>query len=78
MPRIDEDDLDWVGVVSSNISEIAYSEAGSRLYIRFNSGHEGYHTGVDQETYENLRDAGSVGGFYAQAIKGQYPWHKLS
>lgn len=69
MPR---EDVTMENVVSTNIAQLGYDQEDKVLYITFNSGHEWAYEGVPEDVYENLRDAGSVGGYFARAVKGRF------
>ena len=58
-------------VDSSNINSVNYSEEG--LTVVFKSGMEYTYPGVPKLLYEQMLDADSVGKFFAQYIKPEYP-----
>lgn len=72
MPKEKDEDqeLTMVPVVSTNIDAVGWLDG--TLRVAFNSGHVWEYEGVPQDVYENLRDAGSVGGYFARAVKGRF------
>lgn len=63
-------------VTSSNISSVGYDEQTSTLEITFKSSGTYQYSNVSIETYKELLGAGSVGQYFHQNIKGQYPFRK--
>ena len=71
------DDVEMVPCISSNIAQVGYSEEDNTLFVEVTSGGVYQYSGVDLQTYENLRDAGSVGGYFARSIRGSYPSRRV-
>jgi hypothetical protein len=65
-----------VTVKSSNIDRIGYDEPSKTLAIEFRTGALYHYYEVPKVVFEGLRDAGSVGAYFAQNIKGSYAFHK--
>ena len=59
--------LVWVEVDSSQIEAVAYK--GEVLYMRFNSGAVYSYDPVDEEAYNGLLNAESVGSYFSKYIK---------
>ncbi len=62
-------------VDSSAFSEVGYSD-GTLIVVFHNSGPYKY-TGIPQDLYYDFINSDSLGGFYNDYIKGQYPSEKL-
>ncbi len=70
--------MDMVNVNSSNIQAIGYDDEEEVLAIEFHSGMLYHYSGVSQTTFEELRDASSVGRYFNTNIRGDYPYQKMS
>lgn len=57
---------------SSNLSGVDYDKETMTLTIAFRSGATYSYAGVPEEVYENLRTAGSPGGYFNAAIKNSF------
>ena len=57
-------------VASSNIAGIGYDPATETMEISFISGGVYSYQGVTAEEYATMRDAPSIGSFFAKFIKG--------
>lgn len=68
--------LEMIPVVSSTIKAIGYREETesikARLTVIFNSGGRYNYDGVPQDLWERLKDAESVGRFFAREIKSRF------
>ena len=62
---------------STAIRAIRYDEERQRLLVRFIDGDEYAYVGVPGEVHRSLVDAESKGRFFAEAIRGRYPFNKL-
>ena len=71
------DDVEMVDVISSNIAAIGFSEEDNTLFVEFTRGGIYSYSGVPKEEFDNLRDAGSVGGYFASNIKRAYRGTKV-
>lgn len=71
MPRREEVEME--PVVSSYIAEIGHDPDDERLFVNFNSGAEWSYGGVTAETYDQMRTSTSIGSFFHENIKNQYP-----
>lgn len=61
--------VEMIPVVSSNIAEIGHD--GNALFVRFNKGALWRYDGVSAETFEEIRNARSVGSAFNQLVKSQ-------
>ena len=59
-------------VTSGQISKIGYHPDSQTAVIQFANGRVYQYSGVPQEMYDNMKNAESVGSFFAQNIKGRY------
>ena len=65
-------------VVSTAIRAIRYDAGRQRLVVRFVDGGEYAYVGVPPEVSRSFAEAPSKGGFFATAIRGRYPYNKLT
>ena len=63
---------------SSAIRAIRYDEERQRLLVRFIDGDEYAYVGVPGEVHRSFVDAESKGRFFAEAIRGKFPYNKLT
>jgi lysyl-tRNA synthetase class 2 len=63
---------------STAIRAIRYDEARQRLLVRFVDGDEYAFVGVPGEVHRSFVGAESKGQFFAQEIRGRYPYNKLT
>lgn len=75
--QADSDSIEMESVVSSNISAVGWDQDSHTLQVEFSSGDVWQYDNVSREVYENLRDAGSVGGYFASAIKNRYTGRRV-
>lgn len=66
--------MEFTAVVSSNINGVAYDKEARQMYVEFSGGLKYKYSGMSPDTYEDFLDAPSKGEFFAQNIKGQYPY----
>lgn len=64
-------------VESEAISDIDYDEERAKLFVRFIDGDQYVYVGVPGEVHRSFVDAESKGRFFANEIRGQYPYNKL-
>lgn len=65
-------------VQSGNIDSWGYDPETQELQILFVSGGLYLYSGVPTDVAEALREAPSKGQYFAGAIKGQYPYQRVS
>ena len=70
-------DIDMVPVVSSNVSAIGYDRDRNVLAVRFHGGATYHYRNVPENVYQNMIEAESVGRFLAHQIKGKYEYEKV-
>ena len=63
---------------STDIRAIRYDAERRRLVVRFVDGDEYVYVGVPGEVHRSFIDADSKGGFFADEIRGRYPYNKLT
>ncbi len=69
--------MEMASVDSSNIAAVGYDEDSSTLQVEFNNGALYQYFDVPENIFEELRDAGSVGGYLAAHVKGSYRYSKV-
>lgn len=57
---------------SSMIEEFSYDDETQTLTVTFNKGGTYSYSGVQEDVFQAMKDADSVGRFFLQNIKGQY------
>ena len=65
-------------VNSSNISQIGHDPELELLKVQFTKGAAYEYRDVTAETFGELESAPSVGSYFAQNIKGKYPYRKAT
>jgi hypothetical protein len=63
---------------STAIRAIRYEEGRRRLVVRFIDGDEYAYVGVPGEVSRSFAEAPSKGRFFAEEIRGRYPYNKLT
>lgn len=64
-------------VDSSNVSAIGYDEDSQTLQVEFNSGATYQYFDVPQQIFEGMLDAGSVGQYLNQHVKGIFRYSRV-
>ncbi|MAM40728.1 MAG: KTSC domain-containing protein [Erythrobacter sp.] len=64
-------------VDSSNVSAIGYDEDSQTLQVEFNSGATYQYFDVPQQIFEGMLDAGSVGQYLNQHVKGVFRYSRV-
>ena len=64
-------------VSSSNLAEIGYDPPTQTLEVYFKSGRIYQYFDVPERIYDDLRTAGSPGGYLNRAVKGQYRYARV-
>lgn len=67
-----------ISVSSSNIAAIGYYPDSNTLEIEFNDGSIYQYFGVSALVHQELMDAPSHGKYFAQNIKNDYEYQKVS
>ena len=65
-------------VVSSQLSFIGYDEDKAELFVTFKKGQTYKYSDVPKAIFTRLKNADSVGSFYATNIKGKYESEKVN
>lgn len=63
-------------VNSSAISQVAYDNGKSALFVMFSSGKCWRYEGVPYSAYTSLLTADSVGGYFSRKIRHSYEGHE--
>jgi lysyl-tRNA synthetase class 2 len=63
---------------STAIRAIRYDAERRRLVVRFIDGDEYAYVGVPGEVHRSFADAESKGRFFAEQVRGKYPYNKLT
>ena len=66
----------YVDVTSSNIAAVGHD--GTDLFVKFLNGSEYKYYNVPEAIYEELKNAGSVGQYLNQNIKGSFGFEKVA
>ena len=69
--------MEMFNVDSSNVEAVGYDEDSATLQVTFNNGASYQYFDVPERLFNELRDAGSVGGYLHQHIKGTYRFSKV-
>ena len=64
-------------VSSSNVQSVGYDETSETLEVEFKNGSVYQYFGVPEQVYQQLKNAGSVGGYLASDIKGEYRFSRV-
>ena len=69
--------MEMINVNSSHVEAVGYDEESSTLQVEFKGGMTYQYFDVPENVFFELRDADSVGGYLAAAIKGAYGYSKV-
>lgn len=69
--------MERVPVDSSNIAAVGFDSTSETLEVEFKNGAVYQYFDVPERTYEELRDASSVGGYLASHVKGSFRFSKV-
>lgn len=64
-------------VDSSNVEAVGYDAANEDIYVQFHGGSTYVYTGADQQTFDELRYADSVGSYLNRVLKPGYAYRRL-
>ena len=62
---------------SSNLAEVGYDSPTQTLEVYFKNGRTYQYFDVPERIYNDLRTAGSPGGYLNREIKGQYRYARV-
>lgn len=68
---------EMIPVDSSNIELVGHDPDGQELHVQFLDGSTYVYADVDEETFQELRDAASVGSYFNRVIKPSHSYQKL-
>ena len=63
---------------TTDIRAIRYDAERRRLVVRFEGGGEDAFVGVPGEVHRSFVEAPSKGQFFAERVRGQFPYNKLT
>ncbi len=69
--------MEMFNVDSSNVEAVGYDEDSATLQVTFNNSISYQYFDVPEHLFHELRDAGSVGQYLHQHIKGTYRFSKV-
>ncbi|BAZ31883.1 hypothetical protein NIES4074_43560 [Cylindrospermum sp. NIES-4074] len=72
-----EEPIAMLPVSSSMAYAVGYDSHEQILQVEFQSGAVYQYSGVDEETWEDLHSADSIGQFFNQEIKGKYDCERI-
>ena len=64
-------------VSSTNVEAVGYDAATRELYVRFTSGDTYAYSNVEQQTYDALLTAPSVGSYLNREVKTFHEYRKV-
>jgi len=70
--------MDLTIVESSTLATIAYDRTRKLLQLEFNSGARYHYFGVPASVHQALLHAPSKGSYFNQAIRGKFPYSRIS
>jgi KTSC domain len=68
----------WTAVASSNVGAVGYNAATRTMSVTFLNGSTYDYFDVDEETYDAMVNAASVGRFLHYFVKGVYAYERVS
>lgn len=68
---------EMIPVDSSNVEFVGHDPDQQELHVQFLDGSTYVYANVDEETFQGLRDAASVGSYLNRVIKPSHSYHKL-
>jgi hypothetical protein len=68
---------EMIPVDSSNVAAVGYDAEEQEIYVEFLGSGVYKYSGPDQQTFDELLGAPSVGSFLNRAIKPNYPYTRL-
>lgn len=75
---IDPDPAQMNPVSSSHLARVKYNRNDQMLFVQFTDGSIWSYEGVDWGTYMGLLRAGSHGEYFADYIRLEYPYERVS
>lgn len=68
--------MDFISVISSDLSQVGYNEGAHELTIIFNSGGVYTYSNVPKSIYDSLLSAESKGKFFHANIKDKFTFRR--
>jgi hypothetical protein len=68
-------DMEYVD--SSNVEAIGFDEDANEIHVQFHGGRTYVYAETDLATYEDLRDADSIGSYLNRVLKPNFPCREL-
>ncbi len=65
-------------VSSSNVARVGYDPQNQWVYVQFHAGTIYVYKGVNEQEFENLRTAPSVGSYLNYNYKNIYPYERIA
>lgn len=72
------DTIQQIFVSSSNVQALGYDENTQTLRVWFLNGSVYDYGNVSLGEFEGLKNAPSIGSYFARMIKGSYPYSKVA
>lgn len=69
--------VDMISVSSSNVESVGYDEKEQIVYVRFLNGALYIYKNVNQNEFDGLVNAPSVGSYLHRNIKNIYPYERI-
>jgi len=69
--------INWVPVISSVFTSVAFDEDKLQLYVRFQSGKVYRYFEFPLDQYDELLAAESKGGYFAEKIRGKFLYEEV-
>lgn len=74
----DETSFEMIPVTSSQIQSVGYNPNTKQLRISFLKNGSTYeYDGVNQEVFDGLVNAPSVGSYFGAVVKGAFPYRRI-
>lgn len=67
-----------IPVESSNISKIGYDAEDKEIYLKFNNNSIYVYKNVEQDVFEELKNARSIGSYINRNFKNVYTYERLA
>lgn len=68
--------ISWVGVTSSNISQVAYDDNTKTLIVQFSNGGLYSYSNVDHDIFVTMQSVPSVGRYFNMMVKAVHDYQK--
>ena len=66
-----------ISVESSNVARVGYDSDAHTLHVEFKNGNAYQYFDVPKTVYEGILNAGSIGQYLNQVIKGSYRYARV-